>query len=116
MTIILTGDLEPISNRADWRVTIELTDDAGAFIDLTGAAIKLSARDKFGCPRLTGDETDGHIVINGPGTFTFAFPASELTSICAGQYSVGITVKLASGVTHQIIIGTVSVLDGVVAP
>lgn len=109
------GALDPVSNRADWRVTREVVDDdTDELVDLTGAMIAFEVRDqRNSVPTLRASTGDGRITIDDTGTFTVAFSAPDMRQLCAGIYDVGCTITL-SGVVYQFIIGTVTVLDGVV--
>jgi len=110
------GALDPTSNRADWRVTREVVDDdTGELVELAGATIRFEVRDQRARGAvLTGSTADGHVTIDGIGTFTVAFSAAEMGQLCAGIYDVGCTIAL-NGATNQFIIGTATVLDGVVS-
>ena len=39
-----TGSLPAVSNRETWSLTVTVTDDAGAAVNLTGATITLGVR------------------------------------------------------------------------
>jgi len=114
---MFTGSLDPVSNRADWRVTREVVDDdTDARVDLTGAEIRFEVRDRRSCSTLLrASTTDGRITIDDTGTFTVAFSASDMRNLAAGIYDVGCII-IMNGVTDQFILGTVTVLDGVVRP
>jgi len=108
------GALDPVSNRADWRVTREIVDDdTGELVDLTGAMIRFAVRERrSGAYVLSGSTSDGHITIDDTSAFTVSFTAAEMRSLCAGIYDAGCTVE-RDGAIYQFIIGTVTVLDGV---
>src|SRR5262245_13551802 len=110
------GALDPVSNRADWRVTREIVDDdTDELVDIAGASIVFEVRDQNGwAPILSASTSNGKVTIVDSGTFTVAFPASDMRQLCAGIYDVGCTITVA-GEVHQFIIGTVTVLDGVVS-
>jgi hypothetical protein len=110
------GALDPVSNRADWRVTREIVDDDTAeLVSLAGALIRFDVRDqRTRATLLQASTADGRITIDDVGTFTVAFSAADMQPLCAGIYDVGCTITL-NGATHQFIIGTVTVLDGVVS-
>lgn len=111
-----TGPLAPTSNRADWRFNIELLTPTNDFVDFTGATIIIAITpDEQINPLITGSNIDGHVTVTGPGAAAVAFARSEMTTLLPASYKVGITVKLADGVTHQIFAGTLPVVDGVVA-
>ena len=110
------GALDPVSNRADWTVTRQIIDDdTDEPVDVSGAAIVFEVRDRRGCATLLSATTgNGKITIDDVGTFTVAFPASDMRQLCAGIYDVGCTIT-RNGLTDQFILGTVTVLDGVVS-
>jgi hypothetical protein len=110
------GALDPISNRADWRVTREIVDDdTDELVDLAGAAIRFEVHDRRSRGAvLSASTSNGKITIDDVGTFTVAFSAADMQQLCAGIYDVGCTIT-RGGATHQFIIGTVTVLDGVVS-
>jgi hypothetical protein len=66
-------------------------------------------------PTLTGTNGDGHITVVSPGTFDVKFSRSEMSQFSAGDLDIGITLKLASGITYQLFAGQIPVVDGVVA-
>ena len=66
-------------------------------------------------PTLTGTNGDGHIKVIGPGIFDVKFSRHEMTQFSPGDLDIGITVKLADGVTYQLFAGQLPVVDGVVA-
>lgn len=114
-----TDAFRAASNRATWTFSIELTDpDTDTAIDLTGALIELAVRDQQSRqPLLTGSTSDGKLVISTPATggiFTVTFSKTDMAVLPAGPYDVGLRVLLASGVTHQLIVSTLPVVDGVV--
>lgn len=107
------GSLGKVSNREDWIQTIECVDENGADVTITGATIELAVR-KNGdsTATLTADTTDG-ITISTP-SFTFTFDSTDMANLDAGQYEVGVVIEIA-GVRTQLIVGTVSIVDGIVA-
>jgi hypothetical protein len=124
---MLTGSFESVSNRETWSQDIELTDGhTGAAINLTGAAIVVEIRAKrqsgdYGIPAgtvaLSATTVNGKITLPGGGTdgvLRWTFSATDMRGVCAGTYDVGATYTL-SGVTTQILIGTVPILDGIVS-
>lgn len=113
-----TGALRAASNRATWTFSIELTDpDTDTAVDLTGALIELAVRDQQSkSPLMTGSTTDGKIVISTPATggiFTVTFSKTDMAALPAGHYDCGVRVTLASGTSHQLIVGTLPVIDGI---
>ena len=110
------GALSPVSNREDWTLVVEADDaDTGEPLALAGAAIVLEVRD----PRtraivLSATSANGKISVVDTGVFQVAFARAELQSLSAQNYDLGCILTL-NGETKQFIIGTVPVLDGVVA-
>jgi hypothetical protein len=108
-----TGHLGTVSNREDWQQSIDVVDDSGDAVDISSAQITLAVRGRgAAAPILTADQNDC-IAISSP-RFTFAFEAAKMRALCPGQYDVGCVVALG-GVTTQLIVGTVNVVDGVVS-
>jgi hypothetical protein len=111
-----TGTLPPVSNSETWTDTITLYDDeTGETLDtgdVTAFSIKL--RDTNGSIALEGDLTSGHVAAAGvstDGTFEFTFSADEMGALNAKTYEAGILIT-ASGITRQIILGSLPVLEG----
>lgn len=110
------GGLSPISNRADWFGTLELVnDDTGDVItDLTGVTFTLQLRERpCRSPRLTATFDNAKAEVLPGGVIQWHFTTSDMSSICAGSYELGITIT-RDGVTEQELIATQPVLDGVV--
>jgi hypothetical protein len=115
-----TGFFDAASNRATWAFTIDLTaDDTDAAIDLTGATVNMAVSlQDARAPLLTGSSTDGKIAIGTPataGSFAVTFTPTDMAALEGGMYDVGIVVILAGGTTHQVLVATLPVIDGVVA-
>ena len=115
------GNLAAASNRADWKFQVVLIDPlTNAAIDLTGATIKIAVRpDSQVSPLLQGTNSDGHITVTAPatlGTFVVQFSPSEMSALIAGSYDVGMTIKLADGITYPLIAAELPVIDNVVNP
>jgi len=110
------GNLEAISNRADWFGTIELVnDDTGEVIsDLSGVTVNLVIRDR-GCrtPILSATTEDDRITFIGDGIIQWHFTATDLARLCAGSYEIGITVS-RDDITDQELIAVLPIIDGVV--
>lgn len=112
------GQVAVISNQATWASdTYELVDEAdGTTTDLTNPLltvdIVVTIRDL--CERstdlVTASIANGKASIPGPG-FQWQLEVSDLTRLCAGTYRLGAKVTIDGFVT-DIIIGTISVLDG----
>jgi len=108
-----TGNLGTVSNREDWQQAIDVVDDNGNGVDISTAAIALAVRARgAGAPALTA--TSGAGITSASPRFTFAFDAGAMRGLYPGAYDVGCIVSLG-GVTTQLIVGTVSIVDGVVS-
>jgi len=114
---MLTGPLDPASNREDWGLTVNVLDDSGNAVDVTGATIIIGARSQLAesgdTPDLTLSTTAGTIVIS-TSTFVATASVSSMRNLDPGNYDVGCTILLA-GVTTQLFIGTLAVIDGIVS-
>jgi hypothetical protein len=112
-----TGALPAVSNRETWSLSVTVTDDAGAAVDLTGATITIGVREReLLQPRATYTSGDGKLAITLPatlGVFTLDVPMDS-TIYPPGQYEVGVILKLAAGTKRQLIVATLPVVDGVV--
>ena len=119
-----TGHIAAASNRADLKFRVELTDPVtNDFVDFTDATITVALRPVTGggnnynsaMPTLTGTNQDGHITIVENGLFDVHFSRHEMTQFSPGVLDIGITLLMASGITHQLFAGQIPVVDGVVA-
>jgi len=117
-----TGHIAAASNRADLMFKIELVDPVtNDFVDFTGATITVAIRpvkggsNNYSSPTLTGTNQDGHITVVAPGTCDVKFSRAEMTQFTPGDYDIGITVLLNTGITYQLFAGQLPVVDGVVA-
>jgi hypothetical protein len=109
------GPLSPVSNKADWSDSIELTDDTtGALIDISGAtAITLEVQDpQTGGAVLTASLGSG-ITLISTGVFQWSFTAAQMSNLPEKTYDVGVLITMNSQTT-QLVIGQLPVLDGVV--
>lgn len=100
------------SNKADWIIDISATDaDTGASIDFTGASVSFVVKDEQNCQKLSATIGSG---ITQPSTTVLevAFTAAQMETLCEGSYKVGCVYQI-SGVTTQLLTGTVSIYDGV---
>lgn len=101
------------SNKADWAFDITATDaDTGEAIDFTDAEVTFTVDDENGCQRLTASIGDG-ITLTDANTLSFLFTATQMNALCPGSYKVG-AIYVLNDETNQILVGTVSVYDGVV--
>ena len=107
------GSLGTVSNRETWIQAIDVVDDAGDDVNIAAATISLAVRKKGDTsPILTASVGDG-ITIVSP-RFTFTFTPDQMAGLCAGNYDVGCLVTIA-GVATQLIIGDLTVKDGIVS-
>lgn len=108
-----TGSLGTISNREDWIQAIDVVDENGADVNIAAASITVAVRKKGSTTNsLTATVGDG-ITISTP-RFTFTFSEDEMDDLCAGTYEVGCVIEISS-VKTQLIVGTVTIVDGIVA-
>lgn len=106
------GALPEATNREDYPYIGQIVDDdTGEAIDLSAATIVAQVSDQDGCQRILLGTSTGEITIIDVGTFQILIPRSSMTTLCAGQYRVGLTVENA-GITTSFIVGTLPVLDG----
>jgi hypothetical protein len=107
-----TGSLGTVSNRETWTQAIDVVDDAGDDVNIAAASISLAVRKKGdSSPSLTASVGSG-ITVATP-RFTFTFTSDQMRNLCAGNYDVGCLVTIA-GTATQLIIGEVTIKDGVV--
>lgn len=120
------------SNSADWISTLELTDaDSGDLIDLTGCTITLQVwtqtqrgpgfvpvnwpniNSQYGTAALTASTSNGKITVPSTGIVQWTFRASEMETLTAGFYEVGMIIEKSSDTT-QLMLGVLPVLNGAV--
>ena len=107
------GSLGTVSNRETWEQAVDVVDENGDDVTITGATITLAVRKRSSTsPEKTLSSSSG-ITIATP-RFTFRFEESDMDDLCAGTYDVGVTILL-NGDTTQLIVGTVTIVDGIVA-
>lgn len=113
---MFTGQVDAISNKATWRSKVyELVDeDDDTTTDLTEVSdldIVVTIADQLtGCIRATASIDNGKVTIPGPG-FQWQFEDTDLSSLCAGNYRLGVKVTI-DGFIVDLIDGTVAVLEG----
>lgn len=115
------GALPSASNKARYVLAFAVLDaDTGESIDLTDIDVTLSIRDTrqpFDTPLLTATDGDGIDMADAEnGIFELTFTATQMRTLFAKQYDVGCTIAADDDAEEvdQFIIGTLSVLDGVV--
>ena len=112
-----TGALPAVSNRETWSLSVTVTDDTGAAVDLTGSVVTIGVREPESLqPKVTYTSGDGKLVIATPATSgVFALNADLDPSLFPpAMYEVGVIIRLASGVKRTLIVATLPVMDGVV--
>jgi len=104
------------SNQADWIFDVVATNaDTGDAVDFSAAtAITFEVNDFDGCRRFVGALSSG-VTLPAIGTIEVLVPKATMQNLCAGSYPIGMTYTM-NGETDQILIGTVSVYDGVAKP
>jgi len=101
------------SNKADWVIQISATDaDTGDAIDFTGASVAFQVNDDQGCQKLLATTANGNITLPDVNTLLISFTDEEMKALCTGSYNCGAVYSL-NGETNQLLIGSVSVYDGV---
>jgi hypothetical protein len=109
------GTLQPVSNKATWVETVEVRDDDNEPLDITSATIVVAVRNKKSKRvELTAETGNGVTLPGDTGVFQFTFSVDQMGGLCPETYDVGVTIEI-DDVTTQLFIGTVAVLDGVVA-
>ena len=112
-----TGALDAVSNRETWTLSVLMTDDTNTPIDLTGAVATIGVREPESLqPRATYTSGDGRLAIVTPATSGVLLLNANLdpSLFPPGQYEVGLTIKLASGIKRTIFVATLPIVDGVV--
>lgn len=112
-----TGALDAVSNRETWTLSVTITDDNGAAVNLTGAVITIGVREPEALqPKVTYTSGDGRLVIVSPATSgVFLLNADFDPSLFPpAMYEVGVILKLAGGPKRTLIVATLPVVDGVV--
>lgn len=101
------------SNKADWIIQISATDaDTGDDIDFTGADIAFVVKDENNCQVLSASTDDGAITLPSSTVLQVQFTPTQMQALCAGSYKVGCVYEL-NGETDQLLVGTVSIYDGI---
>ena len=116
-----TGTLQQTSNAEDWIETFQCVDDENnAVLDLTGVTISVAVeRLPNSGLVLSGSLSDGHVFVMGvatEGVFRVRFSDNEMSALAAGEYLIGMVITFVDGITEQIILGQLPVIDGVVRP
>jgi hypothetical protein len=114
---VYTGALSAVSNRETWTISVTITDNAGAPVDLTGAVATIGVREPEALmPRVTYTSGDGKLAILSPATGGVILLNANLdpSLFPPAMYEVGVMIRLASGVLRTLIVATLPVVDGVV--
>lgn len=99
------------SNTADWTFDITATDDStGVAIDFTGADVLFVVQDENGCEKFRASIGSGITQPVGT-TLEFKFTAAQMEILWPGSYKCGCVYSL-NGEINQLLVGTVSVYDG----
>lgn len=114
---MLTGTLDPVSNKATWVVLYELVDaDTDEAIDLSDVdEITVQIRDPgSSSSRLSATKTGGDVTITDTGVFRFVFSADDMAGLDPRTYEIGVTLEQDDEVV-QLMIGHLPILDGIVS-
>lgn len=110
-----TGTLSPVSSKATWRETVEVTDaETGDLIDLVTDvdAITVKLREVDSATEvLTASLADGTVTVIGTGVLEFLFTVAQMDGIVPKTYEVGVLIEI-DGDTTQLILGYLPVLKG----
>ncbi len=99
------------SNAADWAFDVTATDaETDEAIDFTGAEIAFVVKDKSGCEVLSATVDDGITI--STTTISVLFDDEDMADVCAGSYNIGMVYRL-NDETNQVLVGTVTIYDGV---
>jgi hypothetical protein len=114
---MISGSLAPVSNRETFILQVELYDeDDEELIDVsevTEVLIRISPA-KSSSPSLSASLSSGQITQPELGLFQCVFTVDQMKTLCMGTYGIGGTLT-KDGETVQFIIGTLPVVDGIVA-
>ena len=130
------GNLDTVSNRADWQEAVVLTDEeTGDLIDISLCRVTLTLRTlrarpnasatvpmgtygygfgmgEAGVVMLTGSTDTGEITLPDVGTFMWTFPAASMSNLPAGAYELGVRISQDTR-TAQLIVGQINVVEGI---
>jgi protein involved in temperature-dependent protein secretion len=111
-----TGQVAVVSNRATWLSDVlEVVDeDTGTATDLStinSLDIQVTIKDMDGCWTIaTATIANGKVSVPGPG-FQWQFEDTDLTSLCAGTYKLGVKITINNFIT-DLVDGTIAVVEG----
>ena len=113
------SSLFPISNRADWNLSISLTDaETGETFDsseITDMQLELEDPDT-GCAVLTGSIATGEVTVvdAATGKYSAAFSYTKTASLRQGSYWLAALAILSDGSRRQLGKKEIPVIDGIV--
>src|SRR5882672_1758783 len=110
------GALDEVSNRETWTLSVTVTDDAGAAVDLTGAVVTIGVREPEALqPRVTYTSGDGKLAIISPATRGLFLLDAHLDPplFPPGQYEAAVMIRLPEGTKRTILVATLPIVDGV---
>lgn len=104
------------SNQETWDGTLSFIDDDDGLPLFTEAlppsAVTLRLRDReTGATVISGSMADGALVVVGDGEMEFTFSATAMSALEPKTYDIGLLATI-SGVTKQLILGSLPVLEG----
>lgn len=104
--------IAPHSNRETFSESWQAIED-GEPLNLTGASIVFSVRDKVSDEEVLSGTTSGGEITITTTTVTVDFTADDMSGLDPKEYNVGMTIELLSSTT-QFFVGTLQIVDGVV--
>ena len=111
-----TGSLPAITNRETFQLECQIVDtETGEAMTLTGGTVVFEIREQ-GCysALLSATNDDGVEFVDDELTIQITFSETAMNDLCSRTYDVGMTFE-RDGITRQVIVGTLPVIDGVVA-
>lgn len=114
---MMIGPLGEASNKAHLVFVIDVIDsDTGGALDITGADITVSIRDPDTKSIIVSVTVGDGVVISESvtGRAQVTFTPDQMGALCVKTYEVGAVMDL-DDFTYQLLIGKLSVLDGIVA-
>lgn len=102
------------ANNEDLRQAFQITDTAGAALDLTGATIRLVVAGSLGTTVLEASTANSRIALSAPtaGKFEIAVPAADMLNVQAGVYRHDLLLTRA-GAIKRVWSGSLTVEQGV---
>ena len=108
------GTLSPVSNKADWIDAYQLLDEETSEpVDVADAtAITIEVREPKTRSIVLTAALSGGITHIETGVFQWHFTAEQMSALRPQDYEIGCTI-VRDGVTSQLLIGMLPVMDGV---